>query len=64
MKFHQDKKMKEQRAKKEESAKLKRIASSMAKEIKQFWQAVEKVYQPFAKFLCFTKQSQLDETFY
>lgn len=43
MKYHQDKKMKELRAKKEESARLRRIATSIAKEIKHFWQSVEKV---------------------
>ena len=43
MKYHQDKRMKEQRVKKEESARLKRIASSIAKEMKNFWQSVEKV---------------------
>ncbi len=43
MKYHTDKRMKEQRVKKEESARLKRIASSISKEIKQFWQSVEKV---------------------
>ena len=47
MKYHQDKKMKEQRAKKEESARLRRIASSIAKEVKQFWQSVEKVISIF-----------------
>ena len=50
MKYHQDKKMKEQRAKKEESARLRRIASSIAKEVKQFWQSVEKVPNVFCMF--------------
>jgi len=54
MKYHQDKKMKEQRAKKEESARLRRIASSIAKEVKQFWQSIEKVAQ-------FKHQSRLEE---
>ena len=40
--------MKEQRAKKEESARLRRIAASIAKEVKQFWQSVEKVKELFS----------------
>eukprot|EP00794_Sanderia_malayensis_P014257 gene14257-15744_t len=54
MKYHHDKKMKEQRVKKEESARLKRIASCISKEIKQFWQSVEKVAQ-------YKQQSRLEE---
>eukprot|EP00112_Aurelia_sp_Birch-Aquarium-sp1_P012590 Seg2648.3 transcript_id=Seg2648.3/GoldUCD/mRNA.D3Y31 product="Helicase swr1" protein_id=Seg2648.3/GoldUCD/D3Y31 len=54
MKYHQDKRMKEQRVKKEESARLKRIASSIAKEMKTFWQSVEKVAQ-------YKHQSRLEE---
>ncbi|GAB6030179.1 hypothetical protein CHUAL_005855 [Chamberlinius hualienensis] len=52
-KFHQENKLKEERAEKEAELKLKRIASSVAKEIKQFWTNVE-------KFVEFKQQSRLD----
>lgn len=42
-KFHLEQKLREERAEKEAEQKLKRIASIIAKEIKQFWANVEKV---------------------
>lgn len=44
IRHHEEQKQKEERAKREEQAKLRRIASSIAKEVKQFWSNVEKVY--------------------
>ena len=43
MKYHQEQKSKEVKAEKEESVRLKKIAASISKEIKQFWSSVEKV---------------------
>ena len=43
VKYFQDQKAKEMRAEKEESVRLVRIASSIAKEIRLFWGQVEKV---------------------
>lgn len=43
MKYHQEKEMKAEKAEKEEQMKLRRIASQVAKEIKQFWSNIEKV---------------------
>lgn len=43
IRHHEEQKQKEERAKREEQAKLRRIASSIAKEVKQFWSNVEKV---------------------
>ena len=43
MKYHQEQKSKEVKAEKEESVRLKKIAASISKEIKQFWASVEKV---------------------
>ena len=43
MKYHQDKAIQEKKLKREETARLKRIASGIAKEVKTFWQQIEKV---------------------
>ena len=43
LKYHQEQKSKEVKAEKEESVRLKKIAASISKEIKQFWSSVEKV---------------------
>ena len=43
LKYHQEQKSKEVKAEKEESVRLRKIAASIAKEIKQFWSSVEKV---------------------
>ncbi|EDV22089.1 uncharacterized protein TRIADDRAFT_59226 [Trichoplax adhaerens] len=45
LKFHQDKEMKKQRAKKEEQQRLRRIATTLAKEVKQFWSQIDKLVQ-------------------
>lgn len=54
IRHHEDLKQKEEKAKREEQAKLRRIASSVAKEVRQFWTNVEKVVQ-------FKQQSRLEE---
>ncbi|KAM4606834.1 helicase SRCAP isoform 2-T3 [Discoglossus pictus] len=54
VRHHEDLKQKEERARREEQAKLKRIATSIAKEVRQFWSNVEKVVQ-------FKQQSRLEE---
>ncbi|XP_078064879.1 helicase SRCAP-like, partial [Mustelus asterias] len=54
LRFHEEQRQKEERAKREEQAKLRRIASTIAKEVKQFWTNVEKVVQ-------FKQQSRLEE---
>ncbi|XP_072453635.1 helicase SRCAP isoform X1 [Notamacropus eugenii] len=54
IRHHEEQRQKEERAKREEQAKLRRIASSIAKEVKQFWSNVEKVVQ-------FKQQSRLEE---
>ena len=43
MKYHQDKEQKEARAEKEEGLKLRKIASSIARMVKEFWGNIEKV---------------------
>lgn len=43
MKYHQDKEQREVRAEKEEGLKLRRIASNIAKMVKEFWSNIEKV---------------------
>lgn len=43
LKYHQEQKSKEVKAEKEESVRLRKIAASISKEIKQFWSSVEKV---------------------
>ena len=43
MKYHQDKDMKKQRAEKEEQQRLRRICTTLTKEVKQFWSQIDKV---------------------
>lgn len=43
MRHHEELRQKEERAKREEQAKLRRVASSIAKEVRAFWSSVEKV---------------------
>ncbi|KAG7492996.1 hypothetical protein MATL_G00021200 [Megalops atlanticus] len=54
MRHHEEQRQKEEKAKREEQAKLRRVASSIAKEIRAFWSSVEKVVQ-------FKQQSRLEE---
>lgn len=54
LKYHQEQRSKEVKAEKEESVRLRKIAASIAKEIKQFWGSVEKVVQ-------YKVQSRLEE---
>ncbi|XP_028670800.1 helicase SRCAP isoform X3 [Erpetoichthys calabaricus] len=54
MRHHEELRQKEEKAKRDEQAKLRRIASSIAKEVKTFWSNVEKVVQ-------FKQQSRLEE---
>ncbi|XP_029462674.1 LOW QUALITY PROTEIN: helicase SRCAP [Rhinatrema bivittatum] len=54
IRHHEEQKQKEEKAKREEQAKLRRIASSIAKEVRQFWANVEKVVH-------FKQQSRLEE---
>ena len=42
-KYHLEQQQKELRAEKEEGMRLKRIASSMSKMVKEFWNNIEKV---------------------
>ncbi|KAG8431409.1 hypothetical protein GDO86_018871 [Hymenochirus boettgeri] len=51
---HEELKQKEERARREEQTKLRRIATTIAKEVRQFWSNVEKVVQ-------FKQQSRLEE---
>ncbi|ESO91647.1 hypothetical protein LOTGIDRAFT_122039, partial [Lottia gigantea] len=53
-KYHQDIEQKEVKAEKEEALKVKRIASQMAKLVKEFWSNIEKVVQ-------YKQQSRQDE---
>ncbi|XP_030631002.1 helicase SRCAP [Chanos chanos] len=54
MRYHEELRQKEERAKREEQAKLRRVASSIAKEVRAFWSNVEKVVQ-------YKQQSRLEE---
>lgn len=54
MRHHEELRQKEERAKREEQAKLRRVASSIAKEVRAFWSSVEKVVQ-------YKQQSRLEE---
>ncbi|XP_072559936.1 uncharacterized protein srcap [Paramormyrops kingsleyae] len=54
MRYHEEQRQKEEKSKKEEQAKLRRVASSIAKEVRAFWSSVEKVVQ-------FKQQSRLEE---
>ncbi|PIK53751.1 putative helicase domino isoform X4 [Apostichopus japonicus] len=52
--YHRDKQAKEIKAERDEANKLRRIASNIAKEVKQFWVNIEKVVQ-------YKQQSRLEE---
>uniref|UniRef100_A0A8C6LST3 Snf2-related CREBBP activator protein n=1 Tax=Nothobranchius furzeri TaxID=105023 RepID=A0A8C6LST3_NOTFU len=54
MRHHEDLRQKEEKAKRDEHAKIRRVASSIAKEVRAFWSNVEKVVQ-------FKQQSRLEE---
>ncbi|XP_051958618.1 helicase SRCAP-like [Xyrauchen texanus] len=54
MRHHEELRQKEERAKREEQSKLRRVASSIAKEVRAFWSSVEKVVQ-------YKQQSRLEE---
>ncbi|XP_053368050.1 helicase SRCAP [Clarias gariepinus] len=54
MRHHEELRQKEERAKREEHAKLRKIAASIAKEVRAFWSSVEKVVQ-------YKQQSRLEE---
>lgn len=54
MKYFQEQQQKELRAEKEEANRTKRIASNMAKMVKEFWSNIEKVVQ-------YKQQSRLEE---
>ncbi|XP_043536019.1 helicase SRCAP isoform X2 [Chiloscyllium plagiosum] len=54
LRFHEEQRQKEEKAKRDEQVKLRRIAASIAKDVKQFWTNVEKVVQ-------FKQQSRLEE---
>ena len=43
MRHHEEQRLKEERARREEQAKLRRVAAAIAKGVKQFWSNVEKV---------------------
>ena len=43
MRYHEDLRQKEEKAKRDEHSKVRRIASSIAKEVRAFWTSVEKV---------------------
>lgn len=43
MRHHDELRQKEEKAKRDEHAKIRRIASSIAKEVRSFWSNVEKV---------------------
>ncbi len=43
MRYHEELRQKEEKAKRDEQAKLRRVASSIAKEVRAFWSSVEKV---------------------
>ncbi|KAG7280653.1 hypothetical protein CRUP_023272, partial [Coryphaenoides rupestris] len=54
MRHHEELRQKEEKAKRDEHAKVRRIASSIAKEVRAFWSSVEKVVQ-------YKQQSRLEE---
>lgn len=49
--YHEEKKLNEERAKREEQNKLRRIAASIAREIEYFWSNIEQVRYPLTKTL-------------
>uniref|UniRef100_A0A7N6FHU6 Snf2-related CREBBP activator protein n=1 Tax=Anabas testudineus TaxID=64144 RepID=A0A7N6FHU6_ANATE len=54
MRHHEEQRQKEEKAKRDEHAKIRRVASSIAKEVRAFWSSVEKVVQ-------YKQQSRLEE---
>uniref|UniRef100_A0A8C6TNZ7 Snf2-related CREBBP activator protein n=1 Tax=Neogobius melanostomus TaxID=47308 RepID=A0A8C6TNZ7_9GOBI len=54
MRHHEELRQKEEKAKRDEHAKIRKVAASIAKEVKAFWSSVEKVVQ-------YKQQSRLDE---
>ncbi|XP_058477545.1 helicase SRCAP [Solea solea] len=54
MRHHEDLRQKEEKAKRDEHAKIRKVASSIAKEVRAFWSSVEKVVQ-------YKQQSRLEE---
>uniref|UniRef100_A0A3Q2XE63 Snf2-related CREBBP activator protein n=1 Tax=Hippocampus comes TaxID=109280 RepID=A0A3Q2XE63_HIPCM len=54
MRHHEEVRQKEEKAKRDEQAKIRRVASSIAKEVRAFWSSVEKVVQ-------YKQQSRLEE---
>ncbi|TNN51601.1 Helicase SRCAP [Liparis tanakae] len=54
MRHHEDLRQKEEKAKRDEHSKIRRVASSIAKEVRAFWSSVEKVVQ-------YKQQSRLEE---
>ncbi|KAM9831234.1 uncharacterized protein srcap [Neosynchiropus ocellatus] len=54
MRHHEELRQKEEKAKRDEHAKIRRVASSIAKEVRAFWNSVEKVVQ-------YKQQSRLEE---
>ncbi|CAL8301141.1 unnamed protein product [Lota lota] len=54
MRYHEDLRQKEEKAKRDEHSKVRRIASSIAKEVRAFWSSVEKV-------CVYKQQSRLEE---
>ncbi|XP_047234020.1 helicase SRCAP isoform X3 [Girardinichthys multiradiatus] len=54
MRHHEELRQKEEKAKRDEHAKIRRVAASIAKEVRAFWSNVEKVVQ-------FKQQSRLEE---
>jgi len=44
VRHHEDLRQKEEKAKRDEHSKIRRVASSIAKEVRAFWSSVEKVW--------------------
>ncbi|KAM9411834.1 uncharacterized protein ACWYII_026379 [Salvelinus alpinus] len=54
MRHHEELRQKEEKAKRDEHAKIRRVASNIAKEVRAFWSSIEKVVQ-------YKQQSRLEE---
>lgn len=50
MRHHEELRQKEEKAKRDEHAKIRRVASSIAKEVRAFWSNVEKVRMTHMQF--------------
>lgn len=50
MRHHEELRQKEEKAKRDEHAKIRRVASSIAKEVRAFWSNVEKVRMMHTQF--------------